>query len=180
MANQQEVADYFEVDSRTIRNWKNIAGFPQPKGKSGYDIRKITLWRLDYYKRLTTAKPDPAFDPLGNSKEELEIAEKRVKIRKAELEVKHKDFDLSVKEGRFAPIETITRTLELVSVAVASNLEALLPKMKKAWPDIPPDAVETIQKVIAVSRNEVASIEPDVSSYEESDLDCDSEGVEST
>lgn len=179
MATQKEVADFLQVEPRTIRNWQKIAGFPISKGASGYDIQKVVLWRLDYLQRLNSTKVDPAFDPLEDDEKALELAEKRLKIKKAEIDIEHKQFDLSVKEGRFAPIETITRTLELVSVAVASNLEALLPKMKKAWPDIPPDAIETIQKVIAVSRNEVASIEPDVSSYEESDLDCDTAGVES-
>ena len=180
MATQKEVADFLKVDTRTIRNWQKIPGFPISKGAGGYDVQKVVLWRLDYLQKINSANSDPAFDPLEDDEKQLELAEKRLKIRKAEIDIAHKDFDLSVKEGRFAPIETITRTLELVSVAVASNLESLLPKLKKAWPDIPPDAVETIQKVIAVSRNEVASIEPDVTSYEESDLDCGSEGVEST
>ncbi|WP_052702657.1 terminase small subunit [Pseudoalteromonas piscicida] len=170
MATQREVAEYFDVDERTIRNWQKIPGFPASKGRGGYCYQSISRWLVacSAVSRLATSNSNSS--DLDESEKALEIAEKKLKIRKAEIDIEHKEFDLEVKEKRFAPIELITRTLELVSVAMASNLEALLPKLKKAWPDMPPDAIDVIQKVVAVSKNEVAHIEPDLSSYEASDL----------
>ncbi|AZZ98763.1 terminase small subunit [Pseudoalteromonas sp. R3] len=178
MATQREVADYFGVDERTIRNWQKIPGFPVSKGRGGYCYQSISRWLVACNTTLKSGVSERSSEHDDATEKELEMAEKRLKIRKSEVDIAHKEFDLQVKEKKFAPIELITRTLELVSVSMASNLEALLPKLKKAWPDIPPDAVETIQKVVATSRNEVANIEPDLTSYEASDLVGSSEGAE--
>lgn len=179
MATQREVAAYFNVNERTIRNWQKIPGFPASKGRSGYCYQSISRWLVACSSLNRDGSITSTTSDLGSDEKALEIAEKKIKIRKGEMDIAHKEFDLEVKEKRFAPIELITRTLELVSVAMASNLEALLPRLKMAWPDMPPEAIEVIQKIIAVSKNEVAHIEPDLSSYEASDLVSSEEGAES-
>ncbi|TMP23770.1 terminase small subunit [Pseudoalteromonas ruthenica] len=180
MATQKQVAEYFNVSDRTIRSWSKTPGFPKSKGAGGYDIRQVVLWRIEYLDSKCRARPDPAFEEPADDEKELKLAEMRGKIRKAEIDIQHKEFDLEVKQGRFAPIEVITRTLEQVSVAIANNLDSLLPRLKKARPDISQEELDEVKNIIAVSRNEVASIEPDLSSFNASDYAGGYEGAEPT
>ncbi|KZN64042.1 hypothetical protein N473_15690 [Pseudoalteromonas luteoviolacea CPMOR-1] len=162
MATQKEVAAYFSVEDRTIRNWSKITGFPASKGRGGYCIQSISKWLASIaMAKMGNAAPCPA--DTNEEEKQLEIAEKRNKVRKGEIDISNREFDLAVKRKEYAPISIITRTLEQVSVAIATNLDALLPRLKKAQPDISQDALEEIKKVIATSRNEVARIEPDKS-----------------
>ncbi|MBQ4836051.1 hypothetical protein [Pseudoalteromonas luteoviolacea] len=179
MATQKEVAAYFSVEDRTIRNWSKITGFPASKGRGGYCIQSISRWLATVAMSKVSSTQTTSSTLLEDEEKALKLAEKRLKIRRQEVDIKHKEFDLSIKEQRSAPIEIITRTLELSSVAASSNLKALLPRIKRAWHDIPPEAIEEINKVIATTCNEVANFEPDLSSYTASDLLSSEEGAES-
>jgi len=172
VANQKEVAEFIGCSERTLRNWANIPGFPAAKGRGKLDVRDVVRWRLHYLEQSKTAQPDPAFigDLACQSENELNLAEKRLKVEERTIVIAGRRFDLAVKAREFAPVSVITEVLELVSVALRANIESILPKIKRAWPDIPPEAVEVIKKVLAQCENEAADIEPDLSEFDPSDF----------
>ncbi|OUL59255.1 terminase small subunit [Pseudoalteromonas ulvae] len=180
MATQKEVAEFFGHETRTIRNWQKIAGFPQSKGAGGFCIQSVARWRISYLESLKSAKVDPAFDPIEDDEKELELAEKRAKLEDRLLIIEKRKFDLSIMRQQFAPITVITRTLERVAVSLSSNLESLLPHIKRSWPDMPAESVDVIKKVIAQCRNGVAEIEPDLSDFNPSDFESGEGGAEPT
>lgn len=182
MAKQQEVAEFFGCDPRTIRNWQRIAGFPASKGAAGYSIQDIARWRISYLEQLN--RTGSANYPMDNDDEDdelkgLEIAEKRARVEERKLNIATKSFNLQVKRKLFAPITIITRTLELVSVSMSSNIDSLLPHIKRAWPDMPIEAVDVIKKVTAQCKNEIAHVEPDLSIFNSSDFESSENGSES-
>ncbi|MFT7565827.1 MAG: phage terminase Nu1 subunit (DNA packaging protein) [Pseudoalteromonas distincta] len=178
MATQKEIADFFGCDARTIRNWQNIPGFPQSKGAGGYSTQAVARWRISYLEQINKSKQEPEQPPADDEIEKLELAERKAKLRDRLLIIQKREFDLSVLRQKFAPITIITRTLERVSVSMASNLDSLLPHMKRAWPEMPVESVDVIKKVIAQCRNEVAEIEPDLSDFNPSDFESGEDGID--
>ncbi|MEI2421618.1 hypothetical protein V6O07_15185, partial [Arthrospira platensis SPKY2] len=89
---------------------------------------------------------------------DLKIEERREKL--AMLKAKRVLFEKS-----YAPIDIIVDTLEQVCARVGTRLDTLLPKLKNAWPDMPPEAVEVLEAVIAVVLNECADVQPNLSDY---------------
>jgi len=63
----------------------------------------------------------------------------------------------------------IIDTLGQVASRINSRLDGLLPKMKSAWPDMPPEAVEVLEAEIAAAANECADVRPDLTDYFEGD-----------
>jgi len=177
MATQKEIADYLGIDERTIRNWSKRPGFPVSKGRGGLSQQAVVKWLADCYIKQNQIKIDPAFEPVEDEEKELELAEKRAKLEDRLLIIEKRKFDLSVLRQQFAPITVLTRTLERVAVSLSTNLESMLPHIKRAWPDMPIESVDVIKKIIAQCRNEVAEIEPDLSDFNPSDFDGSEDGA---
>ena len=60
---------------------------------------------------------------------------------------------------------------------MASNIDSLLPHIKRAWPEMPSEAIDAVKKVIAQCRNEVAQVEPDLSDFNPSDFESSEDGA---
>ncbi len=180
MATQIEVAEFFGVQTRTIRNWSKIAGFPQSKGGSGYSVQGVARWRISYLEALKQSDESNVNPDDLDDEGDLDKAVKQAKLNDQRLVTQMRAFNFSVLKQEFAPITVITRTLERVAVAMSSSIDSLLPHTKRAWPDMPPEAVDVIKKVIAQCKNEVAEIEPDLSEFDPSNFESGEDGPKST
>lgn len=181
MATQSEVADYLGVTTRTIQNWARTPGFPDSKGRGGYDIKEVVLWRIRHLenqvKNQSDAPTKGEIDPLEMMR--LEIEEKRLKNSDRQLIIKERQFKLAVHLRQFAPIQLLADVLTRTAIALTSNLDSLLPRIKRAWPDMPIEAVEAIKLIIAQCKNEAADIQINHEELDFSDYIGDTPGAES-
>ena len=60
----------------------------------------------------------------------------------------------AVAQGEFAPIGLLSDMLGLVSAAMAERLDALVPRLKLVWPEMPDAARTAIETELANARNE--------------------------
>lgn len=182
MATQSEVAEYLGVTTRTLQNWARSAGFPDSRGRGGYEIRDVVLWRIRFLESQNRSSADPAnkgeIDPLELAA--LDLEEKRLKNDDRKLIIKERQFKLAVQLRKFAPIQLLGEVLTRVSIALTSNLDSLLPRIKRTWPDMPSEAVEAIKVIVAQCKNEAANIQINSDELDFSDFIGDSPGAESS
>lgn len=60
----------------------------------------------------------------------------------------------AVAQGEFVPIGLLSDTLGLVSAALAERLDALVPRLRLVWPDMPDAARIALDTELAAARNE--------------------------
>jgi hypothetical protein len=76
-----------------------------------------------------------------------------------------------VLEKQYAPIAIITDTISQVSISLRTRVDSWLPKLKMASPDMQPEQVEVLKRELAMLLNELADVKPDLSIYEDSDIE---------
>lgn len=181
MATQTEVADYLGVTTRTLQNWSKTPGFPDSQGRGGYDIQKVVQWRLRYLESKIRSSDDPSEKGEIDASELalLEIEEKRLKNADRQLVIQERQFKMAVNLRKFAPIQLLSDVLTRVSIALTSNLDSLLPRIKRTWPDMPSEAVEAIKVIVAQCKNEAANIQINSEELDFSDFIGDTLGAES-
>ncbi len=181
MATQAEVAEYLGVTTRTLQHWAKNAGFPDSQGRGGYDIQKVVHWRLRYLESQIRSSSDPSEKGEIDATELafLEVEEKRLKNADRQLVIQERQFKMAVNLRKFAPIQLLSDVLTRVSIALTSNLDSLLPRIKRTWPDMPSEAVEAIKVIVAQCKNEAANIQINNEELDFSDFIGDSVGSES-
>ncbi|GAB6263917.1 hypothetical protein PSSHI_41610 [Photobacterium sp. R1] len=141
---------------------------PVAKGRNGYDPLACIHAYITYksQQKVPETKPEtPEEDPeerYAKLERELKLEEKRENI--AMKRAKRVLFEKS-----YAPIQMIVDVLQQVGSRMTSRMDGLIPKMKSAWPDMPPEAVEVLEAEIAAASNECADVQPDLTDYVESD-----------
>lgn len=170
MATQQEVADHLLLTERTIRDLQKQPGAPVPRGRGSHDLDE---WRAFYIRYLRAQKgmPEDGSEPEAGGDEEdkaLKRREAQLKVEEREERIRAQRAKRQVYERSYGPLGLITHAVEVVATAVNARLEALMPRVKQVWPDIPPEAYELMQREIIAASNELADMEPDLSEYAES------------
>ncbi|ELB1089314.1 hypothetical protein QQ212_002755 [Vibrio alginolyticus] len=166
---QLDIATLLGISSRQVRNLTQQGVLPVAKGRNGIDPLACIHAYITYKsqskafdsKPETEQKDEEVFAKLER---DLKLEERREKL--AMLKAKRVLFEKS-----YAPIDIIVDTLEQVCARVGTRLDTLLPKLKNAWPDMPPEAVEVLEAVIAAVLNECADVQPNLSDYIDSDPD---------
>ncbi|WP_261890279.1 hypothetical protein [Vibrio cortegadensis] len=67
----------------------------------------------------------------------------------------------------------------MVAIALRTRVDSWLPKLKMAWPDMPPEQIEVLKRELAMALNELADVKPDLSAYEDSDIESGFASLES-
>lgn len=170
MATQAEVAAHLLLTERTIRDLQKLARSPVPRGRGSYDL---DAWREFYirYLRAQKALPQDGREPEMEDDEEA----KALKLREAQLRVDERAERIAAQRAKrlvfersYAPLGLITHAVEKVATALNARLEALVPRVKQACPDIPAEALEELNREIIAASNELADLRPDLSDYAES------------
>ncbi|GAB1133819.1 MAG: hypothetical protein WLagBPW_38810 [Shewanella algae] len=131
-----------------------------------------------FLRRSNSVEKDPETDredeeTYAKIERDLKLEERREKVFM--MKAKRVLFEKS-----YAPLEVIVDALEQVAARVSTRLDTLLPKLKNAWPDLPPEAVEVLETVIAAVLNECADVQPNLSDYMDSDPEEGPEWLGST
>ena len=166
---QSDIAELLGISSRQVRNLTSKGILPSAKGRNGMDPLACNHAYNTYLRQSNSAKIKAETTPKNEElfekmEQELKLEEKREKI--AMLKAKRVLFEKS-----FAPIDVIIETLEQVVSRIGTRLDTLLPKIKNAWPDMPPEAVEILEAVMAAVLNECADVQPDLDDYNDSHPD---------
>ena len=183
MATQAEVAQHLGLSERQIRNLQKTPGAPVTQGRGVYDLDQWRYWYINYLRKLgptgAVAPPRDAPGPLDED-EALEREERQLKIEERRLKVRLGHAKLVQFEKSYAPIELLTAAIARTASILRSRHEGLIPKMKIAWPDMPPAAVEVLEGELVAAANECADSAPDLADYLDGDPAGDLEGLEFT
>ncbi|HCZ9546592.1 TPA: hypothetical protein O4H68_000039 [Vibrio alginolyticus] len=166
---QEDIAKLLGISSRQVRNLIQQGVMPAAIGRNGMDPLMCNHAYNSYLRQAKAGTPKPETEQedeetFAKLERDLKIEERREKL--AMLKAKRVLFEKS-----YAPIDIIVDTLEQVCARVGTRLDTLLPKLKNAWPDMPPEAVEVLEAVIAAVLNECADVQPNLSDYIDSDPD---------
>ena len=164
---QSDVAKLLGISDRQVRNLMQQGVMPAAIGRNGMDPLACNHVYNSYLRQAKAGNQKPETDDdeeesFEKMERELKLEEKRERV--AMLKAKRVLFEKS-----YAPIEVIVETLEQVTARVGTRLDTLLPKLKNAWPDMPPEAVEILEAVIAAVLNECADVQPNLTDYMDGD-----------
>ncbi|ELQ2514284.1 helix-turn-helix domain-containing protein [Vibrio vulnificus] len=160
---QSDVAELLGISDRQVRNLINKGVLPAAIGKQGMNPLACIHGYAAYLRQSNTVEKDPETDredeeTFAKLERDLKLEEKREKIFM--MRAKRVLFEKS-----YAPLDVIIDALEQVAARISTRLDTLLPKLKNAWPDLPPEAVEVLETVIAAVLNECADVQPNLSDY---------------
>lgn len=164
---QSDIAELLGLSDRHVRNLIQQGILPAAKGRGGMNPLACIHGYAAYLRQSNTVEKDPETDredeeAFAKIERDLKLEEKREKIFM--MRAKRVLFEKS-----YAPLEVIIDALEQVAARISTRLDTLLPKLKNAWPDLPPEAVEVLETVIAAVLNECADVQPNLSDYMDSD-----------
>lgn len=152
------------MSDKWVRELIRKGVLPAGHGKGGMNIDKCREAYIVYLQGINSGqvKPDAEAEP-------DEIRDSKIKRKTLETKLRKENYQLSVLEKLYAPLEIITTTLQRVSQSWTIRLESFSAQIKQAWPDMPPEAKDVIDAVIAEGANELADMRPDLSDFRDSD-----------
>lgn len=106
------------------------------------------VWLLAYCGRLR----EQAAGRLGETIGGLDLSQERAALAREQrmgIEIKN-----AVLRGEYAAIELLGEVLARASQAVAERFDHLPGRLKKACPELPPEALDQVLAIIAAARNE--------------------------
>lgn len=105
-------------------------------------------WLLAYCERLR----DQAAGRMGSEAGGLDLAQERAALARSQRE--GVDIRNAVLRGQYADVSLLAEVLATASQAVAQRFDHLPGLVRKACPDLPPQAADAVMAVIAAARNE--------------------------
>ncbi|EJS1626295.1 hypothetical protein H2666_17245 [Vibrio cholerae] len=164
---QSDIAELLGTTDRTVRALVSKGVLPDQVGRNGYNPTACIHSYIAYVRKVKPEDEKPetsdfSEDDFDKVDRQLKQDERRERI--AMMKAKRVLFEKS-----YAPVEVIVETLEQVSSRIGTRLESLLPKLKNAYPELPPEAVETLESVIAAVLNECTDVQPNLSDYMDGD-----------
>ncbi|NAX27625.1 hypothetical protein CAG64_19445 [Vibrio sp. V38_P2S17PM301] len=166
---QSDIAKLLGLSDRQVRNLAAKGFLPAAKGRNGWEPLACIHAYNTYLKRSKSGSEKPETD--DNEEETFEKIERELKLEERREKLAMMRAKRVLFEKSYAPIDLIVDTLEQVCARVGTRLDTLLPKLKNAWPDMPPEAVEVLEAVIAAVLNECADVQPNFSDYIDGDPD---------
>ncbi|ENM5729234.1 hypothetical protein AB7D55_000954 [Vibrio mimicus] len=175
---QSDIAELLGISDRQVRNLISKGVVPAAIGKQGMNPLACIHGYAAFLRQSNPVEKDPETDredeeTYAKIERDLKLEERREKVFM--MKAKRVLFEKS-----YAPLEVIVDALEQVAARVSTRLDTLLPKLKNAWPDLPPEAVEVLETVIAAVLNECADVQPNLSDYMDSDPEEGPEWLGST
>lgn len=153
MATQSEVSVHLDISDRHLRRLIKAGVFP-PSKAGGYDIDACRLAYIRYLRGVasgqTKEQKDHEDEDQGGGKDYA------AELEKEKWREKKRENDLA--EGLVAPVSLLSGALEKVASQVVPILESMPLEMKRLNPKLTGHDIQTIQKVIARSRNAIADV----------------------
>lgn len=171
MATQEEIARHLDLSDRSIRELQKQPGAPVKRGRGDYDLEAWTHFYIRYLRAQKGLREDGLLPEAGSDEDgdeetrRLKLREQRLKIEEREERIAGQRAKRLIFERTYGPLTLITHAVESVAISLNSRLEALVPRLKQAYPDLSPEAVAVLQKELIAASNELSSIQPDFSDY---------------
>lgn len=174
MATQVEIAKHLFLSDKWVRELLRQGVLPTSSGRGGYDLDKCREAYVTYLRGIKSGQVNDK-----NKPEPDDIRDAKIKRLGIETKLRKENYQLSVLENKYQPLEIITETLLRVAQSMSIQNESFSAQIKQVWPDMPPEAKEKIDEFVAERANEIADIRPDISDFRESDSESDSGWLES-
>lgn len=171
---QKQIAELLGLSDRQVRNLQNSGILPRAKGRDGIDPLE-SLRAYISYKSADVHVDEP---PETEADDDLKRREQQLKNDEREERIKLNRTKRLVLEKEYAPITIIIDTISRVAISLRTRVDSWLPKLKMASPDISHDQLELLKREIAMILNELADVQPDLSDYENSDIESGFAGIE--
>lgn len=165
---QSDIGTLLGVSDRQVRNLQQQGIIPAAKGRNGLDPLACIHAYITYKSQQKTPEEKPE-TPEEDPDVTFEQQERQLKLEEKRENIAMKRAKRVLFEKSYAPIQMIVDVLQQVGSRMTSRMDGLIPKMKSAWPDMPPEAVEVLEAEIAAASNECADVQPDLTDYVESD-----------
>ncbi|OCH31315.1 hypothetical protein A6E13_01940 [Aliivibrio fischeri] len=172
---QKQIGDLLGISDRQVRNLQNQGVLPKAKGRDGIDPMECIHSYISYKSVEKPTKEEPETLPEESEKQR----EQQLKNDEREERILLNRTKRLVLEKQYAPISIITDTISMVAIALRTRVDSWLPKLKMAWPDMPPEQIEVLKRELAMALNELADVKPDLSAYEDSDIESGLASLES-
>ncbi|CAK2974342.1 Phage protein [Vibrio crassostreae] len=172
---QKQIGDLLGISDRQVRNLQNQGVLPKAKGRDGIDPMECIHSYISY---KSVEKPTEE-EPETPTEESEKQREQQLKNDEREERILLNRTKRLVLEKQYAPISIITDTISMVAIALRTRVDSWLPKLKMAWPDMPPEQIEVLKRELAMALNELADVKPDLSAYEDSDIESGFASLES-
>ncbi|MFA1575548.1 hypothetical protein [Vibrio cyclitrophicus] len=172
---QKQIGDLLGISDRQVRNLQNQGVLPKAKGRDGIDPMECIHSYISY---KAVDKPTEE-EPETPTEESEKQREQQLKNDEREERILLNRTKRLVLEKQYAPISIITDTISMVAIALRTRVDSWLPKLKMAWPDMPPEQIEVLKRELAMALNELADVKPDLSAYEDSDIESGFASLES-
>ncbi|NQY62644.1 MAG: hypothetical protein HRT38_02785 [Alteromonadaceae bacterium] len=173
MATQNEVAQHLFMSDKWVRHLVSKGILPAGHVRGKMDLAKCREAYIVYLKAINSRQIIPENEPeLG------ELRDENIKRLTTETRLRKENYQLSVLEKKYGPLEIITTTLQRVSQGLIIGFESLSARIKQVWPDMPSEAKDVIDTVIAEGVNELADMRPDLSDFRNSVYEGSEQWVE--
>lgn len=172
---QKQIGDLLGISDRQVRNLQNQGVLPKAKGRDGIDPMECIHSYISYKSVEKSTEEEPE-TPTEESEKQRE---QQLKNDEREERILLNRTKRLVLEKQYAPISIITDTISMVAIALRTRVDSWLPKLKMAWPDMPPEQIEVLKRELAMALNELADVKPDLSAYEDSDIESGFASLES-
>lgn len=159
-----DIAALLNISDRQVTRLISKGILANPKAGKGMDPLMCVHSYIAYRSQVSEVgvgvdiPPEMNEESVSREKDQLKLEELRENI--AMKRAKRVLF-----EKTYAPIEVIVDALQQVGSRMSSHIDGLVPKIKLAWPDMPPEAIEVLEIEIAATMNECADVQPDLSKY---------------
>lgn len=165
---QSDIAKLLGIGERQVRNLIGQGILPAAKGRDGMNPLACNHAYISYKSQAKVTNPEAEIDD-DEEEESFAKEERRLKIIEKKENIAMKKAKRVLFEKTYAPIEMVVEALQQVSSRINTRIDGLVPKIKSAWPEMPPEAIEVIEIELAAAANECADVQPDLTDYIDSD-----------
>ncbi|WP_350635665.1 hypothetical protein [Pseudoalteromonas sp. GW168-MNA-CIBAN-0100] len=163
------------ISDRQVRNLQNKGVLAKANGRNGIDpLASIHA----YISFKSVDKPEEPKAEVEDEESEKK-REQQLKNDEREERIKLNRTKRLVLEKQYAPISIIIDTISMVAIGLRTRVDSWLPKLKMASPDMTTEQVEVLKRELAMALNELADVKPDLSAYEDSDIESGFASLES-
>lgn len=164
---QVHIAYLLGISDRQVRALQSKGILPKSKGKNGVDPL-LCIQAYIAYKSAALSKEDVPETP---HEENEKSREQQLKNDEREERILLNRTKRLVLEKQYAPIDIIVSTISQVAISLRTRVDSWLPKLKMASPEITSEQLDVLKRELAMLLNELAEIKPDLSIYEDSDIE---------
>lgn len=171
----KQIGDLLGISDRQVRNLQNKGVLAKANGRNGIDpLASIHA----YIAFKSVDKPEEPKAEVEDEESEKK-REQQLKNDEREERIKLNRTKRLVLEKQYAPISIIIDTISMVAIGLRTRVDSWLPKLKMASPDMTTEQVEVLKRELAMALNELADVKPDLSAYEDSDIESGFASLES-